>query len=223
MSCLSKSRTVKCLQLFARSCGFAGGALMLAACGRHPDIVESAADVWNLSVKEHSIRARGLPDPAIHSLGRLRSLKRIDFGSGHGVKRARITDRGLAILSGLRLEKLESLNLSYNDNITNAGLEDVGELRTLRTLVLADCPNITDDGLAAIAGLRKLHSLNLMGCDSITDEGLTALIPLRGLRHLYLDGCEGISTEGVERLQRRMRSTVVSKDDEAWAYLNRHR
>ena len=221
MMCISRAAIANRSAQLVHALCFGTMALFFASCGNYPDIVETSADVRTLNVRERSIRARGLPDEDIHLLGRLRSLELLDFGSGWGVKPAQISDRGLEVLASLRLEKLSSLNLSYNENIKDAGLEHVRKLRSLDTLVLGGCPNITDDGLSAIARIRALTSLNLMGCDSITDDGLLSLVSLRKLRHLNLDGFRGISAQGVEQLQRRMPRTFIGKDDAKWEYLQR--
>src|SRR4051812_11244740 len=91
-----------------------------SGCGDWPPIVDNKADNQRLARSTASVRARGLSDSDIPALARLRQLRTLDFSGGQAVKRAKITDRGLAELATLDLPHLETLTLGYCDQITDA-------------------------------------------------------------------------------------------------------
>src|SRR5438477_11519829 len=80
--------------------------LVLTASADWPPIVSSKRDVERLPASTASVRARGLPDADIPSLGRLLFLKHLDFGGGQKVMAAAITDKGLAKRGSLNVQQL---------------------------------------------------------------------------------------------------------------------
>ena len=72
------------------------------------------------------------------------------------------------------LTKLEKLDLSRCDQITDAGLVHLKGLTNLEKLDLSYCYQLTDAGLAHLKGLTNLEKLDLSWCD-ITDAGLAHL------------------------------------------------
>ena len=89
-------------------------------------------------------------------------------------------DHGLSDLAHLRgLTGLQSLNLSFCKQVTDAGLDHLRGLTTVpQSLELSFCKQVTDAGLAHLHGLTALQSLELSGCERVTDAGLAHL---RGL------------------------------------------
>ena len=98
---------------------------------------------------------------------------------GVDVARSQITD---AHMVGLRrLDHLETLNV-VGTRITDAGLKEVGEMPSLRRLILART-GITDACLAPISRLKDLEELNLDNT-AVTDAGLERVGRLANLRRL---------------------------------------
>lgn len=184
--------------------GIVGAFMLVAGCGSWPPIVEAAHDVEMLSAHEPSVRARALADSDIHSLGRLKDLEWIDFESGWGVKDARITDRGLEVLSTLRLPALRMVTLGRNENITDNGLVHLASMSPLDWVGLHHCPGITDEGLSYLAEHAVFEGLDLRGCDGITDAGLAHLTANKHLRRLWLDGCHNVTAEAVRKARAAM-------------------
>lgn len=118
----------------------------------------------------------------------------------------RITDRGLAAISGLtELEDLclrgmhitdaashylrcfphlEQLDLSATE-ITDAALADISQLKKLRELSLSDT-RVTNEGMKSIAKLTHLKSLSLCNT-AVSDEGMAHLRSLP-ITKLYAEG-----------------------------------
>jgi hypothetical protein len=111
------------------------------------------------------------------------------------VHRTRITDRGVAALSGC--QKLEQLTI-YGNNLTDESLRVAGGLKELRHLYIGGT-KITDEGLKRIKGLDKLEWLMLMHTD-ITDEGLETLHGLKDLTYLNVGGTK-VTEAGLARLR----------------------
>ena len=82
------------------------------------------------------------------------------------------------------MTELESLNLLFNDAVTDAGLKQVADLHSLRRLNL-ESTDISDQGLEHLAGLTKLLELDLSET-KITDKGLGHLGKMSDLQVLRL-------------------------------------
>ncbi len=106
-------------------------------------------------------------------------------------------DKDLAGLKGLTA--LQSLNLSWCRQITDAGLAHLKGLTALQSLDLGGC-GITDAGLAHLKGLTGVQSLYLRECQ-ITDAGLAHLKDLIALQSLDLGYCEQITDAGLAHLK----------------------
>eukprot|EP00808_Paulinella_micropora_P017937 g32180.t1 len=68
----------------------------------------------------------------------------------------------------LGLHGLQYLNLSWCQELTDAGLIHLTGLGNLRHLDLSFCHQLTDAGLVHLAGLRSLEHLNLRFCYEFT-------------------------------------------------------
>ena len=129
--------------MFKKPARFVGLILLLIAsgCGKWPPSVETRDDIRRLPASEPSICARGLADQDIPALARFRNLRFLDFSGGNAVKEAKITDAGLAELAKLDLPHLETLQLGWCNNITDAGLIHVGQMQTITGLGLVVRPS----------------------------------------------------------------------------------
>lgn len=108
---------------------------------------------------------------------------------------AELTDDDVEPLAGLT--QLEFLNLSDNEELTDACLPNLVPLTVLKDLRL-NYMEITDAGLPVIAQFSHLENLELMG-NAITDEGLKSLYGLKNLQQIFLRGTQ-VTKEGAERL-----------------------
>lgn len=195
-----------------------GSSLLLCGCGSWPPIVESKRDIQRLSRSETSLRARGVHDSDIPSLARFRQLRVLDFGSGHAVMTAPVTDEGLAKLAAVDLPKLEILTLGYCTNITDAGLAHIGQMQTVTWLGVMACPRVTDDGLHYLLTMKSLTGLDLRGCTGITDRGLELLASKPNWQTILLGGCSNVTVAGVARLQNQLPKARVEKNEREWSW-----
>ena len=131
-------------------------------------------DIAAISTLEKLQLPDGITANGLVSLGDHPSLKQIDGISG-------LDDQALAILA--HLPALEAIELS-GPRITDAGMDSVGRMRSLRRLALYECA-VGDDGFAKLAPLQSLEQLSLAGTH-ITPRGLVALKELRHLTFLRL-------------------------------------
>ena len=92
---------------------------------------------------------------------------------------------------------LRSLDLTER-KITDAGLKEIRELKSLTTLSLSH-NRITDAGLKELRGLSKLTKLELTG-NAITDAGLAELRELKDLASLDLARTQ-ITDAGLRQLR----------------------
>jgi len=108
---------------------------------------------------------------------------------------ADLTDDDVEPLASLT--QLELLNLSDNEELTDACLSKLLPLTQLKDLRL-NCMEVTDEGLPVIAQFAHLENLELMG-NAITDEGLKSLYGLKHLQQIFLRGTQ-VTEEGAKRL-----------------------
>lgn len=105
------------------------------------------------------------------------------------------TDADLDRVAGMT--GLETLRLAET-RVTDAGLERLRELRSLRELDLYFAEFFTDDGVAALSGLQRLERLNLRGT-RVTSRAFETLAKLTALRSLDISYSQ-IDDAGVELL-----------------------
>lgn len=115
-----------------------------------------------------------------------------------------LTDVGLKSLK--ELSRLERLYFSGSGvvgaagELSELGFSYVGEILTLRELVLIDHYHVTDACIAHFANLTRLESFNLIHCVQMGDGSLKALSRLKDLRHLDLTGCVNVTVNGLQSL-----------------------
>jgi internalin A len=101
-----------------------------------------------------------------------------------GLQQCSVTDAGLAELK--QLKSLRSLSLVNSPQITGAGLIHIAQLSSLETLTLYEIPQINDDDMAHLSGLKKLTHFGT-DADTITDAGFVHLSSLPSLESLSLE------------------------------------
>ena len=190
---------------------------LLLGCGKYPPIVENSDDIRKLSKEEPSVRARGLSDEHINALEHLRKLTYLDFTGGWATEEAKITDKGLKILSELDLPMIETLSLGYNVNITDSGTKYLVNMKSVKWLSLMVCPHITDIGLKNLSMMSTLDALDLRGCKGITNYGLNFLAEMKGIKQILLGGCDKITSDAVDKLQAKLPNAKVAKDEKEWS------
>ena len=118
-----------------------------------------------------------------------------------------MTDEEMLIMfSGERFSELRTLHLWGCDNITDAGLTEVGRgCPNLQTLNLRGCRNITDTSVMKVARrCSNLQTLILAQCSIITDASLLEVARrCSNLQILNLNSCSNITDASVLEVARR--------------------
>uniref|UniRef100_A0A0L8FPT6 Uncharacterized protein n=2 Tax=Octopus bimaculoides TaxID=37653 RepID=A0A0L8FPT6_OCTBM len=116
----------------------------------------------------------------------------------------KLTDQSLHYMS-LGLKNLLKVNLSFCGGVTDAGLQYLAKMPSLREINLASCDLVTDTGLAHLArGGSHITSLDVSFCDKIGDGGLSRLAEgLFKLECLSLSACN-ISDTGISYITQNM-------------------
>jgi Leucine Rich repeat len=92
------------------------------------------------------------------------------------------------------------------DDISDVGLNYVGQLNTLTELKMAGGTfypkmTITDNGMQSLANLTALEKLAFYYCTQVTDKGFMLLSNCTKLKELDLTGWEGITDNGLTILK----------------------
>jgi hypothetical protein len=190
----------------------------LNASADWPPSVRSKKDILKLPASTTSIWARGLRDEDIPFLTHLPLLKHLNFAAGWKVMDSPITDKGLAKLAALDLQRLDVLSFGYCSNITDAGLPHLTKMRSITWLSLEVCPRITDPGLKPLLTMTNLTALDLRGCVGITDKALEYLAAKTNWQTIMFGGCPNVTVEAVSKLQRALPQAKVEKDEREWSF-----
>lgn len=160
---------------------------------------------------------------ALSALETVQSIEMIDCGLTdehlkhlHGspmltelaLPRNEINGPGLAYLAKL---KLKSLGLEFN-NVSDAMLKDVAQLKNVEDIRLSYCFGITDRGIqnGTLQGMTNLKQLALRGVKTVTDTSIDDLAKIRSLEHINIRQ-NGITADGCNRLKQAMPKTTVFK------------
>lgn len=165
-----------------------------------PDPVCDASDVMNLDPSVTWIRARGLSDNDIHSLSTRTNIERLDFWGGWAVEELRLTDEGLKNLAGIKLPKLDRLELGYCDHISDKGLYYISKMDQIRSLYFVEYNRFSNAGLKHLSNMNELSELIFQGGKSIDDKGLKYLSKIKSLRLLTIQGSKDITDNGLEHI-----------------------
>ncbi len=141
-------------------------------------------------LEDLDLSVTGLQDDDLKYLRSLTNLR------GLWLYENNLTDVGLKHLA--KLTKLRYLILWGNSNITDAGLQAIGELVQLDELSLAKT-RVTGNGLANCRGLVQLKHLDLSDTP-VSDAGIGPIGTFGGLETLDLEGTQ-ISDAGLKHLE----------------------
>jgi Leucine-rich repeat (LRR) protein len=130
------------------------------------------------SISEVSLARTWATDEDLKHVAQIKTLKRLDLSF------TLVTDKGIKELEQLR--QLEDLNLETAEALTDASMNYVRNIPTLRRLKVRGV-DITDVGMPAIAQMTGLRSLDLSHT-MLEDVGLENLPALTELEELYLGG-----------------------------------
>lgn len=109
-----------------------------------------------------------------------------------------ITDAGIASLK--TMPKLNRLNLSELNNVTNAPVKDLLEGNTtIRNLVLWSMPQLGDETGETLGTMTNLQSLEIRGITGMTGKTIEAVARLPKLESLTV-GDSGYSLDDLEKL-----------------------
>ena len=143
----------------------------------------------NLSIQTLDVQRTQVGDTGIREIATLSQLSELHLGS------CPITSAGLAPLAQ---SKLRTLDLEGCIGVSDAGLEHIKTIHTLKTLNLAKT-SVGNRGLTALADLSQLEDLSLEG-PSINDDSCAILANLRSLTTLRVKNSQ-ISDAGLQELQ----------------------
>ncbi|KAH9503580.1 hypothetical protein Btru_068223 [Bulinus truncatus] len=135
-----------------------------------------------------------------------------DKACSHLVKKS--IEDGQSLLKLSNLSKLENLDLSFCQRITDVGLVESIRFKNLRLLSLNNMPRVFDGTVSVIAHHNPgLEELNLKG-SKITDKGVQEFIThCRNLTKLDISQCDGITNfcaEIIAQKAKRLRSLEIS-------------
>jgi Leucine-rich repeat (LRR) protein len=116
---------------------------------------------------------------------------------GMDLSKCRITDKELKQL--MAFKELRTLNLSWNQFLTDAGLKELTKLQNLQSLDLR-YNRITDSGLKHLKAIKTLQTLKL-DYTQITDAGIKELRDFKNLKTIYISNTKA-SQEAINQLQR---------------------
>ncbi len=129
---------------------------------------------------------KGITDAGLAHIAELPNLKALHISRIHfndpKMNKEYYTDKGLEAL--VKRRDLEELSIG-SPGVTDAGMEHVAKLTSLKSLNLFGCDNVTDRGLARLAGLKSLTNLHIAHAD-ITVSGLNRLNSLSNLTRLHV-------------------------------------
>jgi Leucine-rich repeat (LRR) protein len=132
----------------------------------------------NGDIIEASLARTNATDEDVHDVAQIKTLKRLDLAFTY------VTDLGIKELRGLR--QLEDLDLETAEALTDAAMNYVREIPTLKRLKVRGV-DITDAGMPAIGKMSGLIALDLSHT-MIEDVGLEVLPSLGQLEELKIGG-----------------------------------
>ena len=125
----------------------------------------------------------------------VKSLKRLKSLTVIGPRVGIVTDRFCAFLVEY-LPQISKVDFSYNDLITDGGIQFIVQLKNLQVLNLVECANITGSGLICSSELKEL---NLAGCTNLKEQPLIQMFEREhALELVNLSGFRGEPRENYD-------------------------
>ncbi len=189
--------------------------------------IASIADLTQL--EELYLAATVVDDPSIALIAKYPSLKKLRLS------KTSVGDASLESLKACKL--LEELDLSENSIVTDAGLQHLGAITTLKKLNLwrvqitdtgalalsslvnlewlnLDNTKLSDAGLPCLKGMNKLTFLHI-GSTQVTEAGAPALLHLKTLKDLKITRTAlGASEAAVAELKKNLPATAIQVEYE---------
>jgi len=201
--------------------------LQLKGCGR---ITQRSMKVIGglLKLKELSLLYNPwltLNEEVLEELSPLTGIEKLSLG-GDPQNGSLLTDNGMAILatfehlqnlnlsyfeyqfagSGLgpllRLQTLENVDLTGSNHVNDSTLSVLGQVPSIRSLILTKCAKVTSNGLKHLLNLTKLSFVSLAGCFRVDDRGLEYLSEIPSLTSLILSQCIGVTDAGISQFRK---------------------
>jgi len=147
----------------------------------------------NLELHKLVLTQTRIDGNALPSIAKIKSLTDLRI-SGLGS----VTPGNLDSLASLT--NLQSIEISYCNQLTGSDCKFLKKLHELRSLNLANDLKVNDDLIPQIAGLPKLSRL-FVQFTSLDDKGLHQISHLKTLQTLDITGCFHVSDEGLRSLK----------------------
>ena len=133
----------------------------------------------------------------------LKELKALTHLTSLNLDHCSIKDQGLKEL--LELTNLTTLSLSGCSAITVKGFETLGQMLSLKELILGSCPQIRDEHLQKLQPLPNLVYLNLSqfnyDLNKFTTDGLSKVIKLPALGRIGISFCNNINIDELKKIK----------------------
>ncbi|XP_026723811.1 dynein regulatory complex subunit 6 [Athene cunicularia] len=111
----------------------------------------------------------------------------------------RVTDLSVTEIAQ-RCHELTYLNLRYCENVTDAGIEALGNMSSLISIDLSGT-SISDMGLKALGRRGKIKELSVSECKNISDTGIQEFCKgTRYLEHCCVSSCPQLTDEAVNTM-----------------------
>jgi hypothetical protein len=111
-----------------------------------------------------------------------------------------------------RLRGLDYLFLNSKSSATDASIQAIATITTLRQLVIRDASRISDDGVTTLSNMPGLQELMLYDAAKLSDHGLLSLGSSRSLQKLYVSGAAAVTARAVKELQEKLPQCSVRVD-----------
>ncbi|KAJ7962791.1 F-box/LRR-repeat protein 14 [Quillaja saponaria] len=137
---------------------------------------------------------------------------RISFSDGEFPSFSSFTLNG--ILTLIQKCPVRELSLDHVYSFNDVGMEALCSSECLESLELVRCQEITDEGLQLVGQFPRICILRLCKCLGISDDGLKPLVGSFKLDFLAVEDCPQISDRGVQGASR----SVSFRQDLSWMY-----
>lgn len=137
---------------------------------------------------------------------------RISFSDGEFPSFSSFTLNGMLTL--IRMCPVRELALDHVYSFNDVGMEALCWAQYLETLELVRCQEVSDEGLQLVGQFPRLCILRLRKCLGISDDGLKPLVGSYKLESLSVEDCPHISERGVQGAAK----SISFRQDLSWMY-----